>query len=245
MTPKKWVNGELVQDGPNLRRSPRDLSQKNGQARARKLSEMISSRNVAANSDGDVCQVAASTGQSAMSPSSRCGPVLEVAPYDFRMEKSEDKFRVGQVWALFSSKDGMPKDFAVIKKIDAASSFRVHVANLEACSPQDINRPTACGIFQVNSREIRVLSLASFSHRLIVDPCGKNKYKIFPRKDENWAIYKNGNPRLTSSCKDGNECDFVEVLEGSDLIAKVAMLNQINGYDKFFWALRGDIVEIP
>ncbi|XP_039065543.1 uncharacterized protein LOC120210974 [Hibiscus syriacus] len=62
-----------------------------------------------------------------MSPASKAS---NLECYDFKREKCEDKFAVDQIWALYCG-DGMPKEYAQVKKIEATPDFRLHVALLE------------------------------------------------------------------------------------------------------------------
>ncbi|KAI8012665.1 hypothetical protein LOK49_LG06G03189 [Camellia lanceoleosa] len=55
--------------------------------------------------------------------------------YNFDDEKSAEKFETGQVWALYSDVDGLPKYYAQIKKIDRQPEFKLCIAWLAACPP--------------------------------------------------------------------------------------------------------------
>ncbi|KAK2640690.1 hypothetical protein Ddye_028485 [Dipteronia dyeriana] len=73
--------------------------------------------------------------------------VVEAEFYDFKQNKSEEKFDVGQIWALYSDSGAMPKSYAQVKVIGSTPDFRLHVAPLEACSPpKDPSWPVCCGI---------------------------------------------------------------------------------------------------
>ncbi|XP_039060356.1 uncharacterized protein LOC120204325 [Hibiscus syriacus] len=146
--------------------------------------------------------------------------------YDFKGEKSVDKFAVDQIWALYCG-DGMPKDYVQVKKIKATPDCKLHVALLEVCSrPKDLKLPICCGIFKVKNGQTKIVSCNDVSHQVRAEPIGKNKYKIYPRKGEVWAIYKSLNHADSDLGK--VDCDIVEVLEDNEKSKKVMVLSCVN-----------------
>ncbi|XP_028791685.1 uncharacterized protein LOC114747512 [Neltuma alba] len=141
------------------------------------------------------------------------------------MIKSEEMFQRGQIWALYGDKDRMPEIYAQIKKIDFAPDFRLHVASLEPCSmPKGITGVVACGTFMVKNAKTRVVSISTFSHQLRVEPRQDNRYEIYPRKGEIWALYKNQHRGSTCSNQVRGDCHIVEVLDDDDESSKVVFL---------------------
>ncbi|KAG6773289.1 hypothetical protein POTOM_020554 [Populus tomentosa] len=260
-TPEKQNKSELVADALTPRRSPRDLSNRNGEVNASQgMTEGDTQKNTAANNDvshgkpssllsqpddmmhakdgGSVGLILSGTS------SGRKVVELEVECYNFEREKSLDKFQLDQIWALYSNDGGLPRNYCQIKVIDSTPNFRLHVAMLEACSPpKDARRPVCCGIFKVNDDETKVLSTSKFSHLLKVQSIGNSKYEIHPRKGDIWALYKNWN---SESCSDQSvgESDIVEVLEDNECSVKVVVLiparvSESPGRNKcFYWAPR-------
>ncbi|KAJ8434952.1 hypothetical protein Cgig2_025988 [Carnegiea gigantea] len=157
--------------------------------------------------------------------------------------KSDDKFQVNQVWALYSDIDGLPKYYGLIKKIDTHPGFKLHIAWLEVCYLasdmvlwKDKHMPISCGQFKVKGgRGQQYTSSSSFSHQLRVEQTGrKNMFAIYPRKGDVWAIYKNWHPDMTSSCLKNCEYDVVEVLEENPLYVIVSFLERVHGFNSVF-----------
>ncbi|KAJ6305802.1 hypothetical protein OIU78_021183 [Salix suchowensis] len=261
-TPEKQCKSELAADALATRRSPRDLSKRNGEVNASQgITEEDTQKNTAANNDvspgkpssllsqPDDTMYAKGGGSvgliiSAVS-SGRKVVELEVECYNFEREKSQDKFQLDQIWALYSIDGGLPKNYCQIKVIDSTPNFRLHVAMLEACTPpRDARQPVCCGIFKVNDDETRVLSTSKFSHLLKVQSIGNSKYEIHPRKGEIWALYKNWNSESTCSDQSVGESDIVEVLEDNECSVKIVVLiparvSESPGRNKYFyWAPR-------
>ncbi|KAJ7980192.1 DnaJ domain containing protein [Quillaja saponaria] len=163
--------------------------------------------------------------------------------YNFDAEKSPEKFQIGQIWALYSDEDGLPKYYGKIKRIDTQSDFELHVVWLGVCflpdntiTWHDKKIPICCGGFKTKRGKPNVYSnTKSFSHQLQPDTIGKkNEYAIFPRKGEVWAIYKNWSTQMACSDLENCEYDIVEVLEENDLWREVLVLELVNGYKSVF-----------
>ncbi|KAG9141658.1 hypothetical protein Leryth_015326, partial [Lithospermum erythrorhizon] len=115
---------------------------------------------------------------------------------DFDKEKEEHCFAVGQIWALYDTIDGMPRFYALIKKV-FKPGFKLKIDWLEG-DPEDdgeiswLNEelPFGCGRFQWGHSEITSDRL-SFSHQVHHEK-GKNKTLVFvrPQKGEIWALIK-------------------------------------------------------
>lgn len=153
----------------------------------------------------------------------------------FDREKSKSKFQPGQIWALYSCKDGMPKTYAQIKKIES-SPFKLHAALLEPSSR--LTQPVCCGIFEVQHRTIRIFPPSSFSHEVKVGYVCENIYGIFPREGEIWAIYKNWNAELSFSDMENCEYEIVEILKNEDYCIEVSCLVPLTGVKWIFMAPR-------
>ncbi|GLT99218.1 hypothetical protein SLE2022_166710 [Rubroshorea leprosula] len=179
--------------------------------------------------------------------------------YSFDDEKSQEKFRVGQIWSLYCDEDGLPKYYGQIIKIESNPVFKLYVRWLCACPSQEMihwhdkDMLICCGRFKLKkgSSEVDVYTNTSFfSHQLKAEDAGrKNEYKILPRKGEVWALYKNWTAEIKLSDLGSCEYDVVEVLDESDSWIKVIILERVNGFSSVFKAqLKGRTyvtVEIP
>ncbi|KAJ9131542.1 hypothetical protein P3X46_035197 [Hevea brasiliensis] len=261
-THKKLEKVKFTADAWTPRRSPRDLSKGSTPVNASQSTAEDADKHNSTNKDGRHGQPGATSCQpdnkmhfhvkngSLVSPtkgqeSSDC-KVIEVEHYDFKSEKSKDKFQLDQVWALHSDKDGLPRDYAQVKKIESTNGFKLHVAMLEAC-PLQKDMQTVCGTFKVKNKCI-LLPVTAFSHQVKAKPIGKNKYEIYPRQGEIWAIYKIWNAELTFSDQDARECDFVEVVEENEGGVKAVVLIPVNGSASFYTAPRRSkrsIIDMP
>ncbi|CAL5337810.1 unnamed protein product [Camellia sinensis] len=163
--------------------------------------------------------------------------------YNFDDEKSAEKFETGQVWALYSDVDGLPKYYAQIKKIDRQPEFKLCIAWLAACPPPknivrwlDRDMLICCGRFKPKkglSKEYT--ETGAFSHQLRAEHTDeKDVYAIFPKKGEVWALYKNWNAGITYSDLSSCEYDIVEILQENDVDIKVLFLEPVNGFKTVF-----------
>ncbi|KAL1808766.1 hypothetical protein ACET3Z_025756 [Daucus carota] len=164
--------------------------------------------------------------------------------YNFDGDKSTEKFEMGQVWALYSDEDGLPKYYGKIKKIEFMPKHILHISWLSVGStPNDMIQWTdkamlvTCGKFKIRKLEpSQYTSTASFSHQVRVKENVKGEYVILPRKGEVWAIYKNWNAGM--KCSDLEKCDYdiVEVVEEHDSGTSVLYLELVNGFKSVFRA---------
>ncbi|KAI4301860.1 hypothetical protein L6164_035098 [Bauhinia variegata] len=171
--------------------------------------------------------------------------------HDFSKGKSEEKFQLDQIWALYGDRGGMPDTYAQIKKIEFPPHFRLHVALLEPCSiPKGVNKTVSCGAFKIRPAITKILSRSAFSHLLMVEPVAKNRYEIYPRKGEVWVLHKDQNCASTCSNFGKGECHIVEVLADSDKGVEAVVLVQLSDSKPFFKAPRIQrskigVIEIP
>ncbi|GAU11575.1 hypothetical protein TSUD_345660 [Trifolium subterraneum] len=159
------------------------------------------------------------------------------ACYDFNKEKSREMFQRGQIWAIYGDRDGMPDVYVQIKKIESTNNFRLHVSELEPCSPpKGLKQTISCGSFKIKKAKLQILSPSAFSHPLKIEPMENSIYEIYPKKGEIWALYKDQNYELTSSNQGRGECHIVEVLADSDKSIQVVVLVRLNGSQPIFKA---------
>ncbi|KNA15228.1 hypothetical protein SOVF_100150 [Spinacia oleracea] len=164
--------------------------------------------------------------------------------FNFDDLKSNNKFQVDQVWALYSDTDGLPKYYGVIRKIDPHPQFKVQISWLEACnSPNDMilwkekGMPISCGQFKIeNGKTQTYTGNSSFSHQLCAKATArKNVLAIYPQKGEVWALYKNWNASMMVADLKKYDYDIVEVQEDNNLYhIKVLLLERVSGFRSVF-----------
>lgn len=161
---------------------------------------------------------------------------------NFDVEKSIEKFQVGQIWAIYSDEDALPKYYGRIQKIDTIPEVTFHVAWLYHCLASrdtirwvDKSIPICCGKFMVKRKTQKIVGSLSFSHQLTVEPVGKKDVvAILPRKGEIWALYKNWNKEMKHSELKNCEYDIVEIAEVNDEWTLGVVLELVCGYKSVF-----------
>ncbi|XP_057513732.1 uncharacterized protein LOC130795571 isoform X2 [Actinidia eriantha] len=175
------------------------------------------------------------------------GKILE-AFHNFNGDKTEEKFKLHQIWALYNE-DGLPKNYAQVKKIKS-DPFILHVAMLEECTvSKDRTQAVCCGTFKLQTGKARVFSPSSFSHVVKAECIGKNRFKIFPRGGDVWALYKDWNAIASCSDLKKGKYQIVEVFEENGNCIQVSFLIRLNGFKSVFKTPRrqrsSSVVEIP
>ncbi|GLT73408.1 hypothetical protein SLA2020_452690 [Shorea laevis] len=154
---------------------------------------------------------------------------------------SSNDFAIGQVWALYSGKDFLPRQYTRIDNV--ISESQVCVTFLEALPTFDHEiawkkekLPIVSGMFEVSGTSVN-LEMSQFSS--LVD-CQKSNgqplYRIYPLKGEIWAMYKNWNSKWKHSDYENYQCQVVQILSDScegDVIT-VARLTEVKGWLTFF-----------
>ncbi|KAJ0237050.1 DNAJ heat shock N-terminal domain-containing protein [Hirschfeldia incana] len=194
----------LVTDSLEINKSPKGLqqqveSQVGEGSKKRGRSGKSKQNDLPAQLDGSTKMLLEST------PASSSCKTPQRNAFDFKNERSADKFRRDQIWATYSDDKGLPTDYVKIKKVETKPELVLHVVHMELCEPS--TRSVSCGEFKMETGKPQILPLARFSHR--VKPFdGRSKIvKVYPRKGDVWALRKN-----CDSTKE--EHDVVEVVEG-------------------------------
>ena len=165
--------------------------------------------------------------------------------HNFDADKSNEKFQIGQIWALYSDEDGLPKYYGQIKKIEYHPSFKLHIWWLYSSSLpssfvrwSDDDMPITCGKFKLVRGDSQIYdSIGSFSHLVnAVSTERRHEYEILPRKGEIWALYRNWNPKIKCSDLENCEYDIVEVLSATALLIQVLVLDRVDGFSSVFKA---------
>lgn len=153
-------------------------------------------------------------------------------------------FTTGQIWAAYSGKDLMPRQYVLINTL--ISQTRVSATVLEPEPFLDIetswknrNMPIVCGMFRAKEDRVN-LDISQLSHMV---NCFKSTttslYKVFPSKGEVWAVYQNWRPGYRVNY-DNYKCWVVEILsdfsDGEKMM--VAILVEVKGCLTFFQRLQ-------
>ncbi|CAN6203654.1 unnamed protein product [Urochloa humidicola] len=160
---------------------------------------------------------------------------------NFTSLRSFDKFKKGQVWALYCDTDKFPKYYAFIKSVDS-DDCTIHIKWLEHCPCTQMEKllvqdglPISCGAFKV-SRQSDIYDCTNvFSHNMEVTLMSKGKkYEILPRVAQVWAVYKNWSPAWTF--EDYSRCEYflAEVLEISNGNITMSCLTKVEGFSTVF-----------
>ncbi|XP_059450497.1 uncharacterized protein LOC132181334 isoform X2 [Corylus avellana] len=160
---------------------------------------------------------------------------------------SSSDFAIGQVWALYSGKHFLPRQYIRIDNL--ISESQVCGTFLEALPTFDHEiawkkekLPTVSGMFEVSGISVN-LEMSQFSHLVNSQKSnGQPLYKIYPLKGEVWALYKNWNSKWKRSDYENYQCHVVQIL--SDLcegdVIRVARLKEVKGCLAFFHRQRVD-----
>ncbi|KAG1363526.1 hypothetical protein COCNU_11G003530 [Cocos nucifera] len=130
---------------------------------------------------------------------------------------SSKDFVTEQIWARYDGPDAMPRLYVRLNDVISPTTVRVtylepHPVRDEEIQWVEESLPMACGIFRAG-RATADLEMSRFSHLV---KCGRSSkksfYRIYPRKGEIWAMYKNWNSNWKNSDHVGCQCRVVEIL---------------------------------
>ncbi|KAJ1414268.1 hypothetical protein SESBI_19122, partial [Sesbania bispinosa] len=162
---------------------------------------------------------------------------------DFDKDKKEGSFAVGQIWAIYDTTDGMPRFYAIIRKV-LSPGFKLRITWFEP-DPDDndginwLNEelPISCGKYKLGTTETTE-DRPMFSHQIFCENIGRSTFKVYPRKGETWALFKNWDIKWYMDVESLRQYDFefVEILsdyvEGVGVV--VAYLAKLKGFVSLF-----------
>ncbi|KAI5650658.1 hypothetical protein M9H77_36663 [Catharanthus roseus] len=161
--------------------------------------------------------------------------------YKFEVDKSMEKFAVGQIWAVYSDEDALPKYYGRVQKIDYSPGFQLHLTWLESCSTskdvilwKEKDMLFCCGKFKLG-KGITRLTVDVFSHQVRAHSVSqKHIYTIIPQTGEVWALYKDWSAEIKKSELENCQYHIVEVLTINKFEITVRFLEQVDGYKSIF-----------
>jgi curved DNA-binding protein CbpA len=169
---------------------------------------------------------------------------------DFDKDKKQECFAPGQIWAIYDATDGMPRLYALIRKVFSpgfklqATWLEPHPDDKDEIKWVDEELPVACGKFKLGATDI-FEDHQLFSHLVQCERIGRNTFHVYPRKGETWALLKNWDIKwyMDAESHKQYEYEFVEIL--SDYAngegVYVGYLGKLKGFvSLFFRILRED-----
>lgn len=175
--------------------------------------------------------------------------------YNFDKGREEGDIKLGQIWALYDDKDGLPRYQIKVKEMHSYSPFKVTISWLEPRKPSeeqrellDLGSSFACGEFRSSSSQI-MDSVNAFSHIVKWEKGPKGIIKVYPRRGDVWGIYRDWEPgqQLVKVGDAPLQYNMVEVLtdfsEASGV--SVALLNKVEGFKTVFKLSNEPALHIP
>jgi hypothetical protein len=145
--------------------------------------------------------------------------------HDFDKDRTEKSFQSDQIWASYDDEDGMPRYYAYIQKLISLNPFKVKISYLASRTNSEFGPLgwvssgfiKTCGDFWIGKYEtIDIINM--FSHQIKWEKGPRGVVKIYPRKGDIWALYRNWSPDWNGDTPDNvlHVYDLVEVLDDYD-----------------------------
>ncbi|CAH1414183.1 unnamed protein product [Lactuca virosa] len=128
--------------------------------------------------------------------------------HNFDRERSEGRFREGEIWAVYDDDDGMPRNYAFIHK-KAFGEFRIG-KHQSLCFPN------------------------YFSHKVNFKKMENGSFEVYPRKGEVWALYREWNQETRNEFKHKYEIVQVDECDEEEEGFKVTQLVKVAGFKTVF-----------
>ncbi|KAJ6831147.1 uncharacterized protein M6B38_350545 [Iris pallida] len=173
--------------------------------------------------------------------------------HDFEEDKSIEKIKRGQIWALYSDVDQFPKYYAKIRSVEDSTIYASWLELLPRHKDEIMwskkGLPCGCGRFKVERKVNSFDTTDIFSHMVHSIPGKRDQYDIYPISGEVWALYKGWSIEWTQSDLEKCDYDVVEIREYSSSLIRVAILTKVDGHNTVFMPEKeGDVTqtfEIP
>ncbi|KAL0843302.1 hypothetical protein Bca101_016547 [Brassica carinata] len=172
---------------------------------------------------------------------------------DFNKLREDAKFSECQAWTLYDKADGMPRQYAVVRKV-SPPSFGLRITYLEP-DPEDEKEiqwfeedlPVSVGNFRFGKNQ-NTKDRSMFSHVICCQgSIMTGNFTVSPRKGETWAIFKNWDMNWSSDTDSHRkyEYDIVEVLSNTTDGVSVAILYKAKGFASVFFRMDAEVIQIP
>ncbi|KAL9272679.1 DnaJ homolog subfamily B member 14-like protein [Drosera capensis] len=142
--------------------------------------------------------------------------------HDFDADRTEFCFHDNDVWAAYDTDDGMPRFYALVHEVISSKPFKMRISWLNSKSNAEFGPvewvsqgfTKTCGEFRIGKLE-KNESLNSFSHKVVWVKGPRGIIRIYPRKGEIWALFKNWSPDWNEETPDEvrHVYEMVEVVE--------------------------------
>ncbi|KAJ0249658.1 hypothetical protein HA466_0151190 [Hirschfeldia incana] len=169
---------------------------------------------------------------------------------DFDKLRAETCFKAGQIWALYDDGEGMPRFYGLIKQAKTTPGFLVTYVWLESEEDEEARSlPVSVGEFGLGGEE-KTDKTDVFSHFVQMKIGRARRFKVFPKKGETWALFKNWNKNVPSDADSSYEYEFVEILSeyAEESPISVGFLSKVEGFKFVFCPVAKDgseTCEIP
>ncbi|KAK8518334.1 hypothetical protein V6N12_017485 [Hibiscus sabdariffa] len=142
--------------------------------------------------------------------------------HNFDLDRSESSFEEDQVWAAYDADDGMPRFYARVHKMISLKPFKMKISWLNSRSNSEFGEldwigsgfSKTCGEFRSGRHEISE-TLNFFSHKVQWTKGARGVIRIYPKKGDVWALYRNWSPDWNEHTSDDvrHKYEMVEVLD--------------------------------
>ncbi|PON96864.1 Terminal organelle assembly protein [Trema orientale] len=165
--------------------------------------------------------------------------------HNFDLDRTENSFGEEQVWAAYDDDDGMPRFYARIHRVISLKPFRMRISWLNSRSNSELGPidwigsgfTKTCGDFRIGRHE-STGTLNSFSHKVSWTKGLRGAIRIYPKKTEVWALYKNWSPEWNEHTPDEviHKYEMVEVIDdyNEEQGVAVAPLIKVSGFKTVF-----------
>ncbi|KAH0766592.1 hypothetical protein KY290_002534 [Solanum tuberosum] len=166
---------------------------------------------------------------------------------DFDNHRARICVAVDKIWAYYDKADGMPRHYALIRKV-FYPGFKIKF-RLLVPYPEDQREgtwvggclPVSCGKFRCGVTAY-TYNLFAFSHQVQCVKAQRGQYVVFPRKGEIWAFFKDRDINRSSSTNNQREYKYkvVEILSEyvKNVGVKVRSLDKVIGFVSLFQRAR-------